>query len=657
MFEHQIIEEVNRYLKDDSYQYAILIDGEWGCGKTYFVKHILLDKIKELEQKSSKRTAKYISLYGCKTIQDIQEAMVWVFAEEAKKFLVQRTTKHISPIIKNIPKYIKQKTPKSIEPAIGNILSTSKRVLNKVREKFLPDVNVFEFTSDWILMKDFIFIFDDLERCDCPVNELFGFINGLVEHENTKVILIANEKEISMKEINVQKELQYFLVLNEKIEWEKKRNSNNYYHANNMNNSRIKISELEDRRKLLFADEIYDSKYKKIREKLIGITLHYQPNVREICKQLIANTSLNNTLAKELDEHIDIFCNYMNQYSHHNLRTFQFYISKISYLFLRLSELSIDEDYFDAVMSFLIQDCFIWAIEYKSEYKPPTDDWQKIFDDKRPKSSAVKKYVETGEFVSDNFKSDINKYINDQLRNKLSNDDPVNQLYNSYYYHPQEWCEEQIQSIKNKLSNDKYPFFAYQKIIILLQRLIDIGFSSEYLNEFKSIMLNNINNSENPVKIDSDLFFVEDREFKEKILSQLRELNNAIAEKSNLVKEKSIIDILNSSNWAHELDNFVSDYRIIYDPDGVLFNKAPADIWIKTITSSNAADINEFRHILDSLYPTNIIRSKNCLDDLCILKDIGEAIIPEKSDDLIIRTNLGWLKKQIESILELYQKN
>ncbi|MCM1159280.1 MAG: KAP family NTPase [Clostridium sp.] len=656
MFEHQIIEEVNRYLKDDSYQYAILIDGEWGCGKTYFVKHILLDKIKEFEQNSSKRTAKYISLYGCKTIQDIQEAMVWVFAEEAKNFLAQRTTKHINPIIKNIPKYIKQKTPKNIEPAIENILSTSKRVLNKVREKFLPDVNVFEFTSDWFLMKDFIFIFDDLERCDCPINELFGFINGLVEHENTKVILIANEKEISMKELNVQKELQYFLALNDKIEWKKKENSNNHYHTYNMNNGKIKISELEDRRKLLFSDEIYDGKYKKIREKLIGITLHYQPNVREICKQLIANTSLDNTLAKELDEHIDIFYNYMNQYSHHNLRTFQFYISKISYLCQRLAELSIDDDYFDAVMSFLIQDCFIWAIEFKSEFKPPTDDWQKIHYDVRPKSSTVKKYVETGEFVSDDFKSDINKYINEQLREKLSNNDPVNQLYNGYYYHTQEWCEEQIQSIKDRLSNDKYPFFAYQKIIITLQRLIDIGFSSAYLNEFKSIMLNNINNSKNPVKIDSDLFFVEDKIFKEKILSQLRELNNAIAEKSNLAKEKSIIDILNSSNWAHELDNFVSDYRINYDPDGVLFNKAPADIWVKTITNSNAADIDEFRHILGTLYSTNTIRSKNCLDDLSILKDIGEAIIPKNYDDLIIRANLGWLKKQIASILELYQK-
>lgn len=33
MFEHQIIEEVSRYLKDDSYQYAILIDGEWGLSE------------------------------------------------------------------------------------------------------------------------------------------------------------------------------------------------------------------------------------------------------------------------------------------------------------------------------------------------------------------------------------------------------------------------------------------------------------------------------------------------------------------------------------------------------------------------------------------------------------------------------------------------
>lgn len=637
MFEHQIIEEINRYLKDDSYQYAILIDGEWGCGKTYFVKHSLTEKIKEFEQNASKRTVKYISLYGCKTIQDIQESIVWVFADEASKF-------------------IKQKAPNKIKPATQNILLTSKKVLNKVREKFLPDVDVFDIASDWISMKDFIFIFDDVERCDCPINELFGFINGLVEHEGTKVILIAYEKEISMKEINSQKEIQYLLTLNDKIEWPKEENLYNHSYASNLNNHKVKVSELEARRQFLFADEKYDSTYKKIREKLIGITLYYQPNVKEICWHLIENISLDDNLAKELEEHIDIFCNYMDKYSHHNLRTFQFFISKISYLCLKLLDIPIDKDYYDKVRSFLIQDCFIWAIEYKSEYKPPADERQKIYYDVRPKSLSVKKYVETGEFIYDDFKSDINKYISEQLQDKLPNDDPVNLLYQSYYYHSQEWCEEQLQSIKVKLSNNRYPFFAYQKIIIILQKLIDIGFSPDYLNKFKTIMLNNINNSEKPVKIDADLFFVEDIEFKEKILTHIRELNNAIAEKNNIAKEKSMIDILNGPDWAHELDKFVSEQKMHYDPNSILFIKAPKNIWIKNIINGNAADIDEFRHILSILYPTNNIRKITYFDDIPILNEIGKAIIPENSEDLIVRTNLVWLKKQISMITNLYNQ-
>lgn len=656
MFEKQIIEEVNRYLKDDAYQYAILIDGEWGCGKTYFVKHTLLDKIQEFEQNSSKRTAKYISLYGCKTVQDIQEAMVWVFADEAKNYVVQNAPKHVGSSMKKLSQYLKQKTPKNIEPTIGNILSTSKRVLNKVRERFLPDVNIFEFTSDWILMKDFIFIFDDLERCDCPINELFGFINGLVEHEDTKVILIANEKEISIKEINAQKELQYLLALNNNIEWQEEEKTSYGNFPQNTNKNKVKLSELEGRRKLLFSDETYDSNYKKIREKLIGITLYYQPDVKVICKHLIANTSLDDMLTQKLEEHINTFYDYMEYYHHHNLRTFQFFISKISYLCLKLSELPIDKDYYNEVMSFLIQDCFIWAVKYKSEYKPLTNEREKILHNITPTSSAVKKYVETGEFVANKFNLDINKYINEQLQNKISNDDPLKQLSNEYYYHSQKWCEEQLQSIKEKLSNDKYPFFAYREMIIILQKLIDIGFNPNYLVEFKAIMLKNINNSENPNKIDSDLFFIENEEFMEKILSQLQELNNAIAEKSNLSKEKNIKDILNESNWAGKLDKFITDNKANYDPNFILFTKAPTDLWIKAIRNSNAADIDEFRHILALLYPTDYHRTIGYFNDIPILKDIANAIIPEDSKDLIIKANLGYLKKQIRTIIEKYQK-
>lgn len=654
MFEHQIIEEINRYLKDNSYQYAVLIDGEWGCGKTYFVKHTLLAKIQEFEQNCSKRTPKYISLYGCKTIQDVQEAMVWIFADEAKKYIVQKTARHMSPRIQNIPAYLKQKTPKNMEPALGSILSTSKKILQKVGEKFFPNVNFFEFSSDWFLMKDFIFIFDDLERCDCPINELFGFINGLVEHEGTKVILIANEKEICMQEIHLQKELQYLLALNDKIECPEKENQHNYTHNTSQ---KISISELEQRRHSIFADGIYNTQYKKIREKLIGISLYYQPNIKEICRELIANITLEDTLARELEAHIDLFYQYMNIYSHHNLRTFQFFISKISYLCLKLSDLEIETDDYDAVRSFLIQDCFIWSIDFKSEYKPPAGTWEKFRYEEKTKSLAVKKYVETGEFIPENFRSDIFKYINEQLHQRISDNDPLSLLTNGFYFHSQKWCEEQLQLIKDRLLDDKYPFFAYQKIIILLQRLIDIGFQAGYMNEFMLIMLNNVEKSENPVMIDSDLFFLENVKFREKILLQLSKLNNAIAEKNDLSKEKGINDILNGSNWADELEKFITVHQMSRNPDSILFSKAPSDIWIKNISESTAADINTFRHSLSTLYPTDSIRNSTCFDDLAVLKNISNAIHPENSDDLIVRANLKILKKQLESIIELYQKN
>ena len=50
MTEQQIKEEILRYIKDQTYNYAVLIDGEWGSGKTYFVKKIIVPSINEQEK-------------------------------------------------------------------------------------------------------------------------------------------------------------------------------------------------------------------------------------------------------------------------------------------------------------------------------------------------------------------------------------------------------------------------------------------------------------------------------------------------------------------------------------------------------------------------------------------------------------------------------
>ena len=65
-----VIKNVLEYVKDERYCQAVLIDGKWGAGKTFFVKEKLLTKMKaELPEKR----IYYISLYGVSS----SEQIVW----------------------------------------------------------------------------------------------------------------------------------------------------------------------------------------------------------------------------------------------------------------------------------------------------------------------------------------------------------------------------------------------------------------------------------------------------------------------------------------------------------------------------------------------------------------------------------------------------
>lgn len=46
----EIIEVIKSYIAEKLYNYAVMIDGEWGSGKTYFVKEILIPKLKDWEK-------------------------------------------------------------------------------------------------------------------------------------------------------------------------------------------------------------------------------------------------------------------------------------------------------------------------------------------------------------------------------------------------------------------------------------------------------------------------------------------------------------------------------------------------------------------------------------------------------------------------------
>lgn len=98
-----------QYLKKDNVDYAILVNGEWGVGKTYYYE-TYLKKIIEEEGKKSIR----VSLYGKDNINSILDDITYSILQE---------TINLSKLESSLPKIKEFNTKlKGIPSALGNTI-------------------------------------------------------------------------------------------------------------------------------------------------------------------------------------------------------------------------------------------------------------------------------------------------------------------------------------------------------------------------------------------------------------------------------------------------------------------------------------------------------------------------------------------------------
>jgi len=149
------------YLKLKEPQFSVLLKGKWGVGKTYFINNFI-------EKKSIDKNIKFINinLFGLKKLEEINEK---IFEQTFPKYI-------------RIKALIVKATIKTLTGGIDLNINSQLQDLANSRES--------------IKNRDLIFIFDNLERTQIDIQEIFGYINLLVEDYNTKVILIADEEKI-----------------------------------------------------------------------------------------------------------------------------------------------------------------------------------------------------------------------------------------------------------------------------------------------------------------------------------------------------------------------------------------------------------------------------------------------------------------------------
>ena len=178
----EVCECLEEYITDDRYHQAVLLDGPWGVGKTWFIKNIFIPQFQEAH-KDEGWAVVFVSLYGLHEVADLKAEIERCFVKNAMSQLSKKS---------GIKFLDGQNLFKGVEML---------KILSPLLSAYLPLKDLSELKLEDIskvLPKPHrvVLFMDDLERTNIEPDVILGYINELTEHEGTKVIVIGNEAEL-----------------------------------------------------------------------------------------------------------------------------------------------------------------------------------------------------------------------------------------------------------------------------------------------------------------------------------------------------------------------------------------------------------------------------------------------------------------------------
>lgn len=571
--DNKIISAVKDYIDENIYRYAVMIDGEWGCGKTYFVKEKLYPELRDHEEKkkisSSKykpRRIQYISLYGVRALEEITSQIMLDSYFEGKK-----------EGLKKFVDYGKELT--------SNVLPLVFNIINPITGLSLEHENIKKLSKLFHSTKEKILIFDDLERCDFPVDQILGYINSLVEHCGMKVILIANEKEIGKLS------------------------------SNQVNNG--------------------DSFYGNIKEKLIGVTLQYRPDLKDTLSFFIENMTCSNNIALKtlLRKHLQEFMELMDKESHHNLRTFQFFLSKIVKIYTAIMEGDEDAIKDEIYMNHIMWYCFTACVQIKKNtYNLKWTSEQLCFISSM--DSATRKenwafrfieiFLERGILDKDMAASTYEHYY--VLKYIKTNN--LETLSSNWFISDENSVNDNIDIIIEKIESNIYTVEDYPKIIALFIKLENAGFDKT-LERMTSAMKKCIEHLQEHVILDEIYDEILEEDIKKKYKEIVAEIQAEIDQSTESPCDLNLF-LQKGEGWAKGLYDYVlTNISKIKKKDGFLAKFDIHDL-INKLEESSSKDLNDFRSCLLALY---------------VNKAVGEALLSEFPKINALKTEIEGMNK------------
>ena len=533
-----LVESILDYIRADYTDYAIMINGEWGSGKTYFWNHKVRNKIESMQINGKQYTTIYMSLYGISNLEDI-----------SKKIFIETT----QLMDKNLRKYMNSHGQTSI-PEYAKTGLDMANFFGVTQNGDKIDYAKFFSTDDKILC------FDDLERANVDVIDILGYINNFVEHDHIKTIIICNEKELSTKIKNSNVEMKTFIatyLLDKEGALTK--------------TDRPMVEQIKDKIEYVFDKA---NEYERIKEKLIGETFEYAPEFNYIINGLLMRYERDTELIRFLRENTGLIISTFNKSGTRNLRILKHALNDFKKIFEMVSKNYPNTSnrvlqtmlIFTIAVSFEIKagkvtkDKFV-NIDSNEEYKSIlvssrvlSDNRQfyiKEFDSNYYYNFKVEyrffkfieKYVRTRIFDMKTFKMDMEVIINTVDLDKLPAYKRL--LTEEYWKIPDDQFAPAMDVILNNVKNGELELIDIVKLYAYFNYFAKKGLIMYDTKTIKSVFLNGMNISSLKSKycdnVEEELAKItvdgEMNEDMEEILKQFNELNLTLKEK--MLREKA----------------------------------------------------------------------------------------------------------------------
>lgn len=297
----ELVDSICDYVRKPYTDYAVMINGEWGSGKTYFWNNKLRSRLENITVAGTEKKYRtiYMSLYGINSLEEI-----------SKKIFIE-TNPQIS---KSLKKFVDKKEGNTIPEYVktgldmANLFGTSNFYNGKM-----------DFSESFSI-DDKILCFDDLERANVDVIDILGYINNFVEHDKIKTIVICNEKELATKFKDTNIEMKtliatYILDREDKL----KPDEEGLFARLTEKKEEVKplANMIEEK-----INDIFDkaNAYERIKEKLIGETFEYIPEYSYILSGMIMKYSYDDELSDFLKRNNSLIISAFNKSSTRNLR-------------------------------------------------------------------------------------------------------------------------------------------------------------------------------------------------------------------------------------------------------------------------------------------------------------------------------------------------